>query len=153
MSPMAQKTATGQKKEAKPDAETRKALEEHYMALRMIDAQMKQAQKQMAAVEQQAADLAATKEALEDLSKVKAGAEILVPLAAGVFAKATISDTSKFIVNVGASTSVTKSAEEVKNIIEQQAEELRKLEEEMAGQMQAMASQAQMIEQEMNRLA
>ncbi len=149
---MANKIQTGQKEKTAPEAENRKQLEEYYMALRMIDQQMKQAQKQMAMIEQQATDLEGTKEALEDLSKVEPGTEILVPVASGVFAKATLADASKLIVNIGANTSVTKGLEDVKKIIEQQAEEIRKIESEIGSQIQSMASQAQMIEQEMNRL-
>lgn len=150
---MANKTQTGREEKAAPDAENRKQLEEYYMALRMINQQMKQAQKQMAMIEQQATDLEGTKEALEDLSKVEPGTEILVPVASGVFAKATLADASKLIVNIGANTSITKGLEDVKKIIEQQAEEIRKIESEIGSQIQAMANQAQMIEQEMNRLA
>ena len=47
---------------------------------------------------------------------------------------------------------MTKTISEVKNIVGQQANEIAKIEEELNSQIQALAGQAQAIEQDMNRL-
>lgn len=140
------------KQHAESETKNRKEIEQRYMALKILDQQIKQTQKQFMLLEQQANELESTKEALDDLSKVEPGTEILVPIAHGVFAKATLSDGQRFIVNVGANTSVAKSSNDVKKIIEEQSIEIRKAEEEIGLQLEQLAGQAQSIEQEMTGL-
>jgi len=150
---MAHKTAKNPGSEDLGQEALKKKLEERYMALKMIDQQFKQTQKQIQLIEQQAGELDSTKEALDDLKNVKEGTEILVPIANGVFAKATINSPNKLIVNVGAGASVTKGLDDIKKIVESQADELHKLGEELSEQMQMLAAQAQAIETEMESLS
>lgn len=138
-----------QQKPAGPEDPKKKELEQRYLALKILDQQIKQTQKQFMLLEQQAQELETTKEALDELALVKQGTEILVPIANGVFAFATLSDAKKLIVNVGANTSVTKGVEDVKKIIDEQSVEIRKAEEEVGQQLQNLAEQAQTIEQNM----
>lgn len=140
------------KQQAESETKNRKEIEQRYMALKIIDQQIKQAQKQFMLLDQQANELDTTKEALNELSKIKAGAEILVPIANGVFAKATLTDGYSYIVNVGANTSVTKPVDAVKKIIDEQSVEIRKAEEEIGEQLQQLAMQAQAIEQDMQHI-
>jgi len=148
---MATKQPQQQKPEA-PEVAKKKELEQRYLALKILDQQIKQTQKKFMLLEQQAQELESTKEALDELCHVTPGTEILVPVANGVFAKATINDCQKLIVNVGANTSVTKPVADVKKIIDEQSVEIRKAEEEVSQQLQTLASQAQTIEQDMSSL-
>lgn len=101
-------------------------LNELYLKLQMIDQQIKQVQAQQQQVEQQLTDIAQVKEALGDLESVQNGNEILVPVAGGIFLKATLDDPNTIFLNVGAHVNVKKSLPEVVSLLDEQSAAIEK---------------------------
>ena len=135
------------------EEDKQKLLQQKYMELQMNHQQIKQVQQQMQALEQQVEEINSVRENLKELKDVKEGSEILVSLSSGIFAKAVIKDTKNLTVNVGGGTAVERSIPEVITTLRVQAEELEKIQAKMAEQFELMASQAQVVEKELNEIA
>lgn len=132
--------------------EEEKKLQEKYMEMKMMEEQMKEIQKQAQTVEQQLMELMATSQSLDDFKKTEKGDEILVPINAGIFAKAELKNNKEFLVNVGADTVVAKDIESTKKLMEKQIEEMKELHTKINMQMQKLALHAAGIEQELKEL-
>lgn len=128
-------------------------LQEKYMEMKTIEEQMKEIHQQGQAVEQQLIELINANQGLDDFKKTEKGKEILVPISSGIFAKANIKENNKFLVNVGADTVVEKDIESTKDLLEKQIKELKKLHEHINIQMQKLAINASVIEQELKEMA
>lgn len=135
-----------------PMAPDQEKLNEMYTRLQMIDSQLKQVQAQMNMVEQELETTALVKEALTDLDKVPSGNEILVPIAGGIFVKASIQDPQSLLVNVGSSVNVIKSLEEVSGLVDKQTEELEKNLMHMQEQFQALFEEATELNAQISEL-
>ena len=133
--------------------EEEKKLQEKYMEMKMLEEQMKEIQKQAQTVEQQLLELTATKQSLDDFKKTNNGDQVLVPISAGIFAKAELKSNKEFLVNVGSDTIVTKDIESTKKLMEKQVEEMTDLHTKINMQMQKLALHASSIEQELRGLA
>ena len=132
--------------------EKEKKAQEMYMEFQMLDQHIKQLQKQLQAITQQLMEFESTSMSLEDLQKVQPGKEIFVPLSSGIFAKATIKDTSELLVNVGANVIVQKDIASTKKLIANQVEEVRKLQKRMVDDLEKMTEKAGKIEEELQGL-
>jgi len=119
-------------------------LQQKYMEFQLLGEQMKQTQKQIQVLEEQMTEIVYTQQSLDSIKDLKKGDQILVPVSNGIFAEATITNTEKLIVNVGANTMVQKSVESAKEMLSQQVTEvsnlhiqlhemLGKIEEELQG--------------------
>lgn len=133
--------------------EKEKKLQKLYFKFQILEQHIKQMQQQTATLHAQLIELVSTTQSLEYLKGVKPGTEILVPISSGVYAKAEIKDNENLIVNVGAQTTVRKSMNDTKKIIEIQITEMRKIQEQMAEELERLTNQAALIEREMNKLA
>jgi prefoldin alpha subunit len=132
--------------------EKQEKLQQKYMEMQMLGQQMQSLQKQLQLTEQQALELNMAKQAIEDISNAKPGTEILVPVVAGVFAKGQLKDNRDFIVNVGANTAVPKSAEESKQLIQEQEEEIKNVQIQLNVEMQKLSQKAALLENELSEL-
>ncbi len=132
--------------------EQEKRLQEKYIEMKMVEEQMKEVQKQAQTVEQQLMELMATKQSLDDFKKTNKGDEILVPISAGIFAKAELKNNKEFLVNVGADTVVTKGIEPTEELMEKQIEGMSELHAKISMQVQKLALHAANIEQELKEL-
>lgn len=128
-------------------------VQQMYVEFQTINANIKQFEKQNTALEQQLMELMVTRQTLEDLKKLKSKTEILVPISSGIYAKADIKDTDKFIVNVGANVTLNKDLESTKKIIEKQIEEIQGLQKNLAGELQKHTTKASVLEQEISKIA
>ena len=128
-------------------------LQRKYLELQMLGQKMQQVQQQAEALEEQAANLDETTANLSELSTVKTGTEILVPVANGIFVKATIKNTNTLLVNVGAHVNLEKPVDDVKTLVSRQAVEIRKLQEQLASQLKTLVEHAQKTEGELQKLA
>jgi prefoldin alpha subunit len=115
---------------------------EHLVELRMIDQEIKEIQQQMEALEAQNNEIAAVQQAIDEIKNENKGKEILVPIAGGIFIKALLDDTSKLILNVGAGTTVEKTPEEAKNLLEQQRNEIASIEVNMTQRLHELVDRA-----------
>ena len=128
-------------------------LQKMYLEFQMLDQQIKQLDKQHTVLNDQLVELMATRQSLEDMEKVKEKTEILVPLSSGIYAKAEIKDSKKFIVNVGANIALVKDINSTKKLMETQIDEMKKLQETLVNQLQQQSIKASSLEKEINEIA
>ncbi|MBI2659140.1 prefoldin subunit alpha [Candidatus Woesearchaeota archaeon] len=130
-----------------------KKVQEMYMEFKMLDNYIKQLQSQLEMVTHQLIELNSTNSSLNEFAKLDAGKEIFVPLSSGIFAKASIKDTSKLLVNVGANVAVKKDIESTKKLIEKQMEEIKKIQKQMANDLEKMTHHAAQLEMKLQGMA
>jgi prefoldin alpha subunit len=88
------------------------------MEFKMLDQYIKQLQSQLEMITHQLIELNATSNSLNEFNNLSAGKEMFVPLSSGIFAKASIKDTSELLVNVGANVAVKKDVNSTKKLIQ-----------------------------------
>jgi len=129
-----------------------KELQKLYLQMQMLEQQSQQLQKQIQAIDQQVGELESIKAGLEQLQAVKPGTEIFVQFAGGIFIKAELKDNKDLLLNVGASTAVTKSTEGTIGTISAQVMEMAELRQKMVEQLDRVIEKARDLEQEMEKL-
>ena len=132
--------------------EKEKKAQEMYMEFQALEQHIKQLQKQLEMVTHQLIELNSTNNSLDEFTKINAGKEIFVPLSSGIFAKASIKDTSELIVNVGANVVVKKDVISTKKLIQNQMEEIKKIQRQMINELEKMTSHAAQIEMKLQEL-
>ncbi len=133
--------------------EKEQKLQKLYLEFQMLNQQIKQLEKQSAALNNHLMELMVTSQSLDDMKKTDEKTEILVPLSSGIYAKAELKDNKSFIVNVGANTALVKDTNSTKKMIEDQIDEIKKLQENLVNQLQAQTVKASSLEQEINKIA
>lgn len=129
-----------------------KRAQEIYMQFQALDQHIKQLQKQLEAVTAQLMELNATSYSLDEFKKISSGKEIFVPISSGIFAKASIKDTSELIVNVGANVVVKKDIDSTKKLIQSQIEEIKKIQRQMINELEKMTGHAAQMEMQLQSL-
>lgn len=109
-------------------------------------------QAQLEAITHQLIELHSTSSSLDEFKKISAGNDIFVPLSSGIFAKASVKDTSELLVNVGANTVVKKDVDSAKKLIQSQMEEVKKIQNHMINELEKMTSHAAQIEMQLQSL-
>jgi len=128
-------------------------LQSLYMEFQMLGQNIKQLEEKTQALNDQLMDLTITNQSLDDIKKIKPDTEILVPLSGGIYAKAQLKDSKNVIVNVGANTTLVKDLQSTKTLIENQIEEVKKLQENLVKQMQVNTTKAALLERQINEMA
>ncbi|MEK6876288.1 MAG: prefoldin subunit alpha [Nanoarchaeota archaeon] len=124
-----------------------------YIEFQLLNQQIQQLEKQNEALNNNLMELIMTNQSLDDLKDIKEKTEILVPVSAGIHAKAEIKDCKSFVVNVGANVALVKDLKSTKEIIKNQIVEIRELQESLAEQLQERVAKASSMEQEINQIA
>ena len=132
--------------------EQEKKVQEMYMEFQMLEQHIRQLQKQLEAVTQQLVELTVTSISLDEFNKIKPGKEIFVPLSSGIFAKASVKDTSELLVNVGANVVVQKDVASTKKLIQRQMEEIKKIREQMVDELEKLTSHAAQLEMQLQSM-
>ena len=132
--------------------EKEKKAQELYMEFQVLDKHIKQLQNQLEAVTHQLLELHATSNSLDEFRKINKGKEIFVPLSSGIFAKADIKDTSELLVNVGAGVVVKKDIVSAKKLIQNQIEEIQKIQKQMINELEKLTSHAAQLERQLQSL-
>lgn len=114
----------------------------------MINHQLERLQEYLARMDKQTAEVTALKSALDQFKTIEEGEEMLVPLAAGVFMKATSTGDKLLHVNVGQNTIVAKSPDQVHKMLDEQLAEMRQYEEELHAQYDQLLADLEKIEKE-----
>ena len=127
-------------------------LQKLYLEFQIIEQQIRQLENQSAAINSQLIELMATHQGLEDIKKTKEGSKILVPLSSGIYAKAELKDNKNLIVNVGSNVASVKDVDSTKKLIEDQIDEINKLQEDLMKQLQHYTAKASVLEQEINNI-
>jgi len=133
--------------------ENKEKLQEQYLKLQFLHEQIKEIEKQTQLFNNQVVELSLTMQNLNDFKNIKQGTEILVPVNQGIYAKAELKNNKDLLVNVGSNVSVKKSIEDTKKLINNQIEEIKKLQEQMVLNLQKLTLQASSIEKEINELS
>jgi|TARA_Y100000031_G_scaffold44442_1_gene50898 prefoldin alpha subunit len=128
-------------------------LQKLYVEFQTLNNSIKQLEQQNEALESQLMELMMTNQGLEDMDKIKSDTEILVPVSSGIYAKAQIKDSKNFLVNVGSGVTLNKDLDSTKKIIENQVDEIRKLQQNLMKELQDRTSKAAVLEGEMKKLA
>ena len=126
--------------------EQEKKAQEAYMQFQMLEQQIKQLQSQFEMVSQQLIELAATSNSLDDFQKIRDVREAFIPISSGIFARASIKDTSELLVNVGANVVVKKDLASTKKLILSQMEEIKKIQKQMGDELERTVNHAAQLE-------
>ncbi len=132
--------------------EEKKELQQKYVELQLLDEQIKEVQNHMVHFDQQISEVITVRNALEQLNDVRDGGDALVPIANGIFAKAKLFNLKELIVNVGANVAVEKSIDEAKKLLDEQSVEIQAIRARIAGQLDQLASKAQVLQAEMMKM-
>ena len=133
--------------------EKQEKLQKLYVEFQVLNNSIKQLEKQNEALETQLMELMVTNQSLDDMKKVESGTEILVPISSGIYVKAEIKDTDSFTVNVGSNIALSKDLNFTKKIIENQIDEIKKLQENFVNELQSNTSKAGLLEKEITEIA
>lgn len=106
-------------------------FQEKVMQAEMLRKQAEAATSQLELVVKTLAEMTATKQALFELESLPEGTETLVPIGAGVYAKASTADREKVFIGLGAETVVEKKFSEAREIIDEQIVKLEEAREKM----------------------
>jgi len=124
-----------------------------YIEFQELHNNIKQLEKQSAALENQLMDLLMTNQGLDDMKSTEIGAEILVPLSSGIYAKAELKDNKNFIVNVGSNITLSKSVDDTKKLIVGQIDEMQQIQKNLSEQLQSNTLKAALLEKEISKIA
>ena len=133
--------------------EQEEKVQKLYIEFQLLNQQIQQLEKQNEALNSNLMELIMTSQSLDDLKDIKEKTEILVPVSAGIHAKAEIKDCKSFVVNVGANVALVKDLKSTKEIIKNQIVEIRGLQESLVEQLQERVAKASSMEQEINQIA
>ena len=126
--------------------------QEMYMEFQAIEAQMRQLQSQLEIITHQLVELTVASNSLDELSKINEGREIFVPLSSGIFAKASLKDKSELLVNVGANVAVKKDIPSTKILLQNQIEEIKKVQHQLVSELERRANHAAQVESQLQGL-
>ena len=108
-----------------------RTIQENELRMQIIEQQAAAVQKQIQQLEDQLSELDITKQSLEELEKSKNGAEMLSMLSPGIFVKSRLEDNKDVIINAGGNIAVKKKTGEAKKMIEEQIEEIKKIQAQL----------------------
>lgn len=128
-------------------------LQKFYLEFQMLDQHIKQLEKQSASINDQLMEFIMTIQSLDDMKNTDEKTEILVPLSSGIYAKAELKDNKNLIVNVGSNIALIKDVGSTKKMIEDQINEIKKLQENLVNQLQTQTLKATSLEQEISKIA
>ncbi len=127
-------------------------LQEKYFEMQMLEQQINHIKKQIEQFDAHVAELQGSVETLNDLKEAGKGNEMLVPVAGGIFMKASIADADKLVVNVGSQVAVEKSVEDTQKIVSTQIGEMMQYREQLIENMRKLVEHYGRIEQELEKL-
>ncbi|MBZ9570116.1 prefoldin subunit alpha [Methanobrevibacter sp. TMH8] len=118
--------------------EDQQRLDEMINELNMYKSQAELLQQQVEAIQASLAEVEILESTLEDI-KDKKSLETLVPVGAGSFMNAELKNTDEVIMSVGAGVAIKKSAEEAKETLTSQKEELNDSLDKMMSNLQKIS--------------
>lgn len=126
--------------------------QEKILEYKLLFQQLQQLQQNIHAVGQHLEDLKKIQENIETISSTSSGTETLVPLGSGIFLKAQVKDTTRLIMNVGASICVEKTPLEAVEAVSKQLIEMEQLFGQLEEEAERTAEQIQYFKKEMGSL-
>ena len=129
-----------------------KELQEKYLMLQLLDAQIKEIEKELAALENRNAELIKLKASLESLGNIKAGAKTYAPLGLGIYSQGTVSNNNEVLVNVGSGVIINKDIKSAKELLDSQLQQSEEVILKLVQNLQTLAARAHEMEHEINDL-
>jgi len=126
-------------------------LQEKYIGLQNLEAQMKQIQQQIMAINQQSIELRKVDDDLNEFENVKENSKMFFSLGPGIFAEGSITN-KDLLLNVGSNVSVRKSIPETKKLITEQIQELDGLSMQLQQDLQIFSLKGHELEKEITKL-
>ncbi|MEM2088413.1 MAG: prefoldin subunit alpha [Thermoproteota archaeon] len=102
------------------EEELRKAITE----LRSFESLMEELRSRYQIIIASINDLQVSKSALEDISKAGEGVELFIDIGGGVYGKAVLRDTNRFLVNAGSGILIERSLEDAFKLVEKRLNDL-----------------------------
>jgi len=130
----------------------KKDVQEKYIMLQLIDAQIKEIEKELEVLEHRSIDLVNLKSSLDSLASVNSGSQSISPLGLGTYTFTELKDTKHVLVNVGAGIIVKKDTEGAKELVSKQLHQLDGVSEQLTHNLQTLVVRAQQIEEDMRAL-
>jgi prefoldin alpha subunit len=127
-------------------------LQEKYLQLQLLDAQMKGFQQEMNLIEQKKLELSKMSEGLSGLKKLKKGTSVRAPMGAGVYVESVLDNISEVLLNVGADVIVRKPVNEAIKLIKDQLDQSDALLMNLAANVQTLGMKAEKIQDELQEL-
>ena len=124
-------------------------LRQKYLELQVIQNQMEQLQKQLQSIEEQTMELSYIKQSLDDLKTVKKDTKILIPIASGIFAEASLAGNKILKVNVGDNVVVDKNIEETKKLMDKQTQDISRFRDQIVEHLQGLLDSSKKLEEHM----
>ena len=124
-----------------------------YMQLQMITDQLNQLHEQFRMVDNQLAELENIKNSVDELQDIKTGSEMLAPISNGIFIKSKLQDNKNFIVNIGGGVTVSKNQDQLREFLDKQSNEIKKVQTELLTRIQSLNLQSDYIKKEISRFA
>jgi len=128
-------------------------MEQKYVMLQMIDAQIKELEKEISAIEQRAFDIASLKSSLRAFGETKQGSKSFSSLGLGIYCESEVKNTKEVLVNVGSGVIVKKSVADAEEMLAKQMSQIDSVALQLTQNLTSMATRAQEIEKEMQELA
>jgi prefoldin alpha subunit len=146
---MAEKEEGLSEKERELQAELQSLL----LRLRQYQAQAEQKTQELLFVRQALNEHEKAIETIKQLKKMKAGDELIVPIGANTSVYVTLSTTDKIIVRIGGSVSTEKDPDSSIEFLSGMKNELEITQREMAGELQKIEQDAQILQARVQELA
>jgi len=146
---MAEKEEGLSEKERALQAELQSLL----LRLRQYQAQAEQKTQELLFVRQAINEHEKAIETIKQLRKMKAGDELIVPIGANSSVYVTLSSTDKIIVRIGGGISAERDPDSSIAFLNEMKNELENTQREMAGELQKIDQEAQVLQARMQELA
>jgi prefoldin alpha subunit len=127
------------------EEELRKAITE----LRSFESLMEELRSRYQIIVASINDLQVSKSALEDISKAGEGVELFIDIGGGVYGKAVLKDTNRFLVNAGSGILIERSLEDAFKLVEKRLNDLNNARGSVESQISTLQAK---IEESRNRV-
>ena len=128
-------------------------MEQKYIILQMIDAQIKELENEIGAIEQRSFDIINLRASLKSLSAVKSNSKSFAPLGYGIFTESEVKNTNHVLVNVGSGILVKKTIAEADELLGKQIGQIDNITLQLTQNLTSLATRAQQIEQEIQAIS
>lgn len=124
---------------------------QEYMQLQLIVNQLSQLQEQFRMIDNQMAEIEIIKNSVDELQDIKNGSNILAPISNGIFVKSKLYDNKNFIVNIGGGVTVSKNQNQLREFLDKQLNNIKKVQTDLLTRIQDLNLQADYIKKEISK--
>ena len=132
---------------------TKEKSTQGYMQLQMITNQLSQLQEQFRMIGNQLAELDIIQNSVDELQDIKKGSNILAPISNGIFVKSKLQENKNFIVNIGGGITVSKNQNQLREFLDKQSNEIKKVQTDLLTRIQSLNLQADYLKKEISNSA